>query len=163
MSDTKKTVEEANEVPAKVESKITSLKKWVTTQINTVKKSILSAQQVEEIADKVAEQWRVSDEHIKSIVLTAINKQEPTECRVFLVNMRYELPAMGGLPMMPGTCLYKFLTFTMTEEGPDIGIPEELAKAKAIELGAEDRGLTVESLSTDFIPAPDQEYTEAEA
>lgn len=162
MPDTKKTVEQAAPAPAKVESKIASLKKWVTTQINTLKKSILSATQVEEIADKVAKEWSVSDEDIKSIVLAAINNQEPTECRVFLINMRYELPAMGGLPMMPGTCLYKFLTFTLTEEGPGIGIPEEIAKAKAIELGAEDRGLTVESLSTDFIPTPDQEETPAQ-
>ncbi len=150
MTETKKTAEQANPV----ETKIASLKKWVTTQINTVKKSILSAKQVEEIADKVAKEWSVSNEQIAEIALNAI-KGQATECRVFLVNMRYELPAMGGLPMMPGTCLYKFLTFTLTEEGPGIGIPEELAKAKAIELGAEDRGLTVESLSTDFIPSPD--------
>jgi|GEM_PF-6870306 len=162
MSDTKKTVEQANEVPAKIDV-IDDLKKWITNQINTLKKKILTPKQVEDIAERMAKEWSPDAEYIARVAVQAVKNARPTECRVFLVNMRYELPAMGGLPMMPGTCLYKFLTFTLTEEGPGIGIPEELAKAKAIELGAEDRGLTVESLSTDFIPAPDQEETPADA
>lgn len=144
MSDTKKTVEQVEKPAPKVDV-IANLKKWVNGKLAEIKKSILSTEQIENIAVRVLQEAR------------------PAECRVFLVNIRYELPAMGGLPLMPGTCLYKFLTFTLTEEGPGLGIPEELAKAKAIELGAEDRGLTVESLSTDFIPTPDQEDTEAEA
>ncbi len=154
MTETKKTTEQAEKAPSKVDV-IADLKKWITNQINTLKKKILTPKQVEDIAEKVAKEWSPDPEYIGRIALQAVKEDKPTECRVFLVNMRYELPAMGGLPMMPGTCLYKFLTFTLTEEGPGIGIPEELAKAKAIELGAEDRGLTVESLSTDFIPSPD--------
>ncbi len=153
MPETKKTAVQAEKAPSKVEV-IADLKKWITSQINALKKKILTPKQVEDIAEEVAKEWSVSNEQIAAIALNAI-KGQAAECRVFLVNMRYELPPMGGLPMMPGTCLYKFLTFTLTEEGPGIGIPEELAKAKAIELGAEDRGLTVESLSTDFIPSPD--------
>lgn len=127
MSDTKKT---AAKVPAK-ENIAANLKKWVNTQLSVIRKSILSIEQVQNIVREVVSEQTPSEESV----------------RVFRVNVRWNLPSFGGIPMPPNVCFYGFATFDYTEVAPGAGIDFEAIHKDAIEGGALEEGLTVESFS----------------
>ncbi len=133
MSGTKKTSEKAASVGAPVESKIATLKKWITGQLTSIKKGILSVEQVKDIALEIVKQQ------------APIPNDTP---KVYRVNVRWELPNFGGIPMPPNTCFYGFATFDHTEVEVEEGINiEEVLEIAIAEHGALEAGLTVESFS----------------
>ncbi len=143
MSDDKKT-------PQVVDSKINTiakLKTWVIAQLAAVTKTIPSITQIKEIAAEVADSISLDAYQVKDIVSEVVGESTPALPRIFIVNVRWELPAFGGIPMPPGVCFYGFKTFWYTEIAPGAGVREAAVKAQAIAMGAGERGLTVESIS----------------
>lgn len=75
-------------------------------------------------------------------------KKEKDKRPKYLVNARWEHPHFAGIPMPRGVSFYGFVTFTVRfSKYPTANQLKKLALAK----GAEDRGLTIESISV--VPA----------
>lgn len=145
---------DAKKIPQKVESKINTiakLKGWVAAQLEAIRKTIPSTTQIKEIAAAVADNISLDVDQVKDIVRETVGEGSPSIHRIFIVNVRWELPAFGGIPMPPGVCFYGFKTFWYTEVAPGAGVSEAAVKAQAIAMGAGERGLTVESVS--LLPA----------
>lgn len=64
----------------------------------------------------------------------------------FLVNLRYEHPPFGGLPMPKGVCFYGFHTLKTTRKDGKMPTEKQLL-ALAIQAKVPKLGLTVESIS----------------
>lgn len=139
-----------NKTTQPVESKVNTIVKlrgWVKTQLEAIKKTIPSAAQIKEIAAEVADNISLDVSQVKDIVKEVVGEGSPTIHRIFIVNVRWEYPAFGGIPMPPGVCFYGFKTFWYTEIAPGAGVSEAAVKAQAMAMGAGERGLTVESIS----------------
>ena len=104
-----------------------------------------------QVQDLIVKSIEEAEETIKGImekvVKNLIEKLGSKSPRVFLINVRWEHPHFGGFPMPVGTCWYGFKTFRMTEPEFGVGIPEEEILERALEEGAQEKGLTIEGVS----------------
>lgn len=140
MSDTKKTVKTKSDV-----KKVAAAHRGLTEL------------QVKKICSGLIKEFHKDDkpplteEQVYSLIEDAIKKivqdHTPTGHRVFLCNVRWDHPHFGGFPMPPGVCFYGFKTFRLTEIEPGEGLTEAQILQKAIEEGAGQTGLVVESIT----------------
>lgn len=128
MSDDKKIDQQTSKITT-----VLALRTWVLAQLEAIKNMIPSLSAIRSIAAEEASKVKYDTTLVS--------------CRIFIINVRWEYPSFGGIPMPPGICFYGFNTFWYTEEWPGAGVSEAALKARALAMGALESGLTVESIS----------------